>query len=46
MKLKHPVVLSLTSICHCDLEREEGRETDRKKDKKRDGLERVRGDLF
>lgn len=33
MKLKHPVVFSLTSICHCNLERENGRETDGKKNK-------------
>lgn len=34
MKLKHPVVLSLTSICHCNLERENGRETKRKTKRK------------
>lgn len=44
MKLKHPVVLSLTSICHCNLEREGGSETDRKKDKDRGMCKGVRGD--
>ena len=46
MKLKHPVVLSLTSICHCNLGREKGRETDvKERQREKDASEEVRGDL-
>lgn len=42
MKLKHPAVLSLTSICHCKLGRKKGRETDGKKDKEKTMVQKTR----
>ena len=34
MKLKHPVVLSLTSICHCNLNGENSRVKERQREEK------------
>lgn len=41
MKLKHPAVLSVTSICHCKLEGDRGRKTDVKKDEEKGMVQHV-----